>query len=213
MEENIHTLTNTDIHILECGLGWIKEAEHTFGQKLFHRLLRDDSEINAALNSIGLPAFSSHIVQSLEEIIGELRSCGRILFPLRKEWGELSPTTGRPFDSEQFSRIAETFLDVLSELAEDAWSPTMEFAWRKAIHQVSIQLWGQQPESWSLSTLLSRFEFIKRRKHGMGQPLVLFLGTCMILAGGIASISLWSRCRLAEMKLQRNPSLKKAWCS
>jgi len=212
MQDNTHPVTNTDIHILKCGLGWIKEAEHSFGHKLFHRLMQNDPEISAALNSIGLPAFSRHIVQSLEEIIGELGSCGRILSPLHRKWGGLSTNTGNPFDLEQFSRIAETFLDVLSELAEDAWSPAMEFTWRKAIHQVGIQPWGHQPECCSLSKLLSRFQSIKRRNHGMSQPFILFLGTLMILGSALASMSLWGRCRLAKVNLQRNPSLKKAWC-
>lgn len=46
----------------------------------------------------------------------------------------------------------------------------------------------------------------------MTQPLTFFLGTFMILAGGIASIGLWSRYRLAEAKLTRNLRLKKVWC-
>ncbi|MCA9421637.1 MAG: hypothetical protein KC592_11480 [Nitrospira sp.] len=46
----------------------------------------------------------------------------------------------------------------------------------------------------------------------MNQPFTFFLGTLMMLTGGIASIGLWSRYRLAEAKLSRNLRLKKVWC-
>jgi hemoglobin-like flavoprotein len=209
----MYELTNTEIHILEYGLGWIHEAQEIFATKLFNRLLRDHPEANPFLQEMGLQSFSRHIFPAIERIIGDLHYSGKIRSPLREQWPELHATPVRPFDPEQFSRMAETFLDVLSELAEDAWSPAMEFAWRKAIHKVSIHLWGKQSESLFPSKMLSPIQFITRRKHRMSHPLVFFLVTLMILAGGIASIGLWSRCRLAEVKLQRKPSLKKVWCS
>jgi hemoglobin-like flavoprotein len=213
MGKGTHNFSNTEIHILECGLRWIKECEDTFADRLFHRLLRDHPEFTSSLHATGLQSFNRHIVQVIHTIIDELRSCGKILSPIRELWADLSPATVSPFGPEQFVKIAETYLDILSELAEDAWSPAMESAWRKAIHEVSIDLWGHQPESLPLSKMLSPFQFIKRRKHSMSHPLVFFLGTFMILAGGIASIGLWSRCRMAEVKLQRKPLLKKVWCS
>jgi len=215
MGKNTHKFSNTEIHILECGLRWIKESEDAFADKLFHRLLRNHPEVTSSLHSTGIQPFSRHIVQVIETIIGELRSYRTIRSPIREQWTDLSPTMVSPFGPEQFVKIAETYLDILSELAEDAWSPAMEFAWRKAIYEVSINLWGQQPESLSLSKMLFPFQFIKRRKHGMSQPLVFLMGTIIILAGGIASLGLWSRCRLAEVKLTRKPSLKlkNVWCN
>ena len=205
--------SNTEIHILECGLRWIKESEDTFADKLFHRLLRDHPEVTSSLHSAGLQPFSRHIVQVIQTIIGELRSYGKIRSSIGEQWTDLSPTTVSPFGPEQFVKIAETYLDVLSELAEDAWSPAMNLTWKKAIYEVSINLWGQQSKSLFLSKMLSPFQFIKRRKHGMSQPFVFFLGTLMILAGGLASQGLWSRCRLAKVKLQKKLSFKKVWCS
>lgn len=213
MGKDIHKFSHTEIHILECGLRWIKESEDAFADKLFHRLLRDHPEVTTSLQTTGLQSFGRHIIQVIHTIIDELRSCGTIRSPIRELWTDLSPTTVNPFGPEQFVKIAETYLDILSELAEDAWSPAMEFAWRKAIDEVSIHLWGQHSESLSLSNMLSPFQFIERRKNDMTQPLVFFLGTLMILACGIASIRLWSRCRLAEVNLQRKPSLQKVWCS
>jgi len=213
MRNDAHKFTDRDIHILECGLGWIKEAEGTFADKVFHRLSRDHPEVTTSLHSLGLQPFSRHIVQVLDTIISELRSHGKIRSPIREQWTDLLPTTGTHLEPAQFVKIAETYLDILSELAEDAWSPAMESAWRKFIHEVSIDLWGHQPVASSISKFLSRIQFIKRRNNCMSQPFVLFLGTFMILAGGIASIGLWSRCRLAEVKLSRKPSLKKVWCN
>jgi hypothetical protein len=204
--------SDTDIYILECGLGWIKDAENAFADKLFHRLLRDHPEVTTSLHSMGLQPFSRRIVQILDKIIREIRSCGKIHSPLREQWTDLLPTTVSHLEPSQLLRMAETYLDIFSELAEDAWSPAMESAWRKIIHEVSVSLWGQQPESLSLEKISSPFPFIKRRNHRMNQPFTFLLGTIMILAGSIASIGLWSRYRLAEVKLPRKPRLKKVWC-
>ncbi|MEO6202995.1 MAG: globin [Nitrospirales bacterium] len=204
--------SDTDIHILERGLGWIKDAEDAFADKLFHRLLRDHPEVTTSLHSMGLQPFSRRIVQILDTIIREIRSCGKIHSPIREQWTDLLPTPVGHLEPRQLLRMAETYLDIFSELAEDAWSPAMESAWRKIIHEVSVSLWGQQPENLSLAKISSPFPFIKRRNNRMNQPFTFFLATFMILAGGIASIGLWSRYRLAEVRLSRKPRLKKVWC-
>ena len=214
MKNDTHKFTDTDIHILECGLGWIKEAEDAFADKLVHRLWREHPEATTSLHSMDLPPFSRYIVQFLDTIIGELRSYGKIRFPIGEQWLNLLPTPVSHLEPEQFVGIAETYLAILSEVAEDAWSPAMESAWRKMIHEVSIAMWGQQPEASSLLRISSPFQFINKRKNRMSQQLfVFFLGSVMILAGGIATVGLWSRSRLAEVKLQRKPSFKKGWCS
>ncbi|WNM58085.1 globin [Candidatus Nitrospira allomarina] len=212
MDQITPNFSDTDIHILECGLGWIKDAEDAFADKLFHRLLRDHPEVTTSLHSMGLQPFSRRIVQILDTIIREIRSCGKIQSPIREQWTDLLPTTVSHLEPSQLLRMSETYLDIFSELAEDAWSPAMESAWRKIIHGVSISLWGQQPESLSLAKISSPFPFITRRNNRMNQPFTFLLGTFMILAGGIASIGLWSRYRLAEVKLSKKPRLKKAWC-
>lgn len=204
--------SDTDIHILECGLGWIKEAEDVFADKLFHRLLRDHPEVVTSLQSMGLQPFSRHIVQILDTIIREIRSCGKIHSPIRQQWTDLLPTTVSHLKPRQLLRMADTYLDIFSELAEEAWSPTVESVWRKMIHEVSINLWGHQPKSLSFSALSSAFPFIKMGNNRMPQPLVFFLGASMILAGSIASIRLWSLYRLAEVKLPRKPMIKKVCC-
>jgi hypothetical protein len=208
-----HDFTGTDIHILECGLGWIKEAQEAFAGKLFHRLVRDHPEVRVSIHAIGLQPFIGHLVQTLDTVIEELRSSGKIQSPLREQWADLSNTIMFPLEPEQGIRMAETFLDVLSELAEDAWSPAMESAWRKAIHEVSIGVWGQQSGSLSRSIMVSPFQTITRRKNRMSHSLVLFVGTLAILAASLASVGLWSRARLTEVRLQRKPMLKKVWCS
>lgn len=208
-----HNFTSTEIHILECGLGWIKEAHEAFAGKLFHRLVREHPEVSVPLHAISLQSFIGHLVQTLDTVIEELRSSGKIQSPLREQWADLSNTIMFPLDPEMGIRMAETFLDVLSELAEDAWSPAMESAWRKAIHEVSIGVWGQQFGHLSRSIMVSPFHIITRRKIRMSHSLVLFVGTLAILAASLASVGLWSRARLAEVRLQRKPTLKKIWCS
>ncbi|HBP90618.1 MAG TPA: globin [Nitrospirales bacterium] len=204
--------SDTDIHILECGLGWIKDSEDAFADKLFHRLLRDHPEVTSSLLSLGLQPYSRRIVQILDSIIREIRSCGKIQSSIREQWTDVLPTTANQLEPSQLLRMAETYLDIFSELAEDAWSPAMESAWRKIIHEVSVNLWGPQIECLSFSKTSAPIPFFKRRIHRMNQPFTFFLGTLMMLTGGIASIGLWSRYRLAEAKLSRNLRLKKVWC-
>lgn len=204
--------SDTDIHILECGLGWIKEAEDVFADKLFHRLLRDHPEVATFLQSMGLQPFSRRIVQILDTIIREIRSYGKIHSPIREQWTDLLPITVSHLKPRQLLRMADTYLDIFSELAEDAWSPAMESAWRKIIHEVSINLWGHQPKSLSLAAIFSIFPLIKRGNNRMPQPLAFFLGAAIILACSIASIRLWSLYRLAEVKLPRKPMITKVCC-
>ncbi|WP_447964814.1 globin [Nitrospira sp. Ecomares 2.1] len=212
MEQITHKFSDSEIHILECGLGWIKESEDAFADKLFHRLLREHPEIATSLQTMGLQPFSRRIVQILDTIIKEIRLSGKIRSPIREQWADLAPTTVSHLQPHHLLRMAETYLDIFSELAEDAWSPAMESAWRKIIHQVSNSLWGHQPESLSFLALSSAFPFINRRNNRMSQPFALFWGAFIILAGSIASIGLWSRYRLAEVKLSKKPGLKKVWC-
>jgi len=213
MGKDTHNFSNTEIHILECGLRWIKECEDTFADRLFHRLLRDHPEFTSSFHATGLQSFNRHIIQVIHALIGELRSCGKIRSPIREHLTDLVPASIILSGPEQCSSIAETYLDILSELAEDAWSPAMESAWRKFLQEVSIGLWGQQSEALFLSKFSSPVPFSKRREICMSQPFVFSMGILAILAGSIASIGLWSRCRLAEVKLQRKSSFKKLWCS
>lgn len=213
MGQDTDKFSAKDIHILEGGLGWIKDAQDAFANKLFHRLLRDHPEVRVPLQLIGLQSFSRHMVQTLDTIIGELRSCGRIQSPLREQWADLSNTTMRPLEPGHGIRMAETYLDVFSELAEDAWSPAMESAWRNAIHEVSVSVGGQQSESLSRSSMVSPFQLTTRRKNCMSHSFFLFVGTLAILAVSLASVGLWSRARLAEVRLQGKPTPKKIWCS
>ncbi|WP_342349453.1 globin [uncultured Nitrospira sp.] len=204
--------SNTEIYILECGLRWIKEDEDAFADKLFHRLVRDHPEVSTFLQTIGLQPFSRRIVQILDTIIREIRLSGKIRSPIGEQWKDLLPTTVDHLKPDKLLSLAETYLDIFSELAEDAWSPAMEHAWRKIIYEASISLWGTQPDSPSPSAIPSAVHFIKRGNNRMNQPFAFLLGAFMILAGGIASINLWSRYRLAEVKLSRKPRLKKVWC-
>lgn len=206
-------LSSTEIHILEGGLGWIKEAQETFAAKLFRRLIRDNPEISPILQEMGHQSFSLQLVRTLDSIIGDLCSYGRIRTSLRDTWSVVYPSIPTtPLDPGQFTRIGETFLDLLSEIAEDAWSPAVETAWTKGIIEVRIHLFGQHSKLCSFLTMLSPFHFNKRRNHLMNSTFGFILGTVVVLAGGLASMSVWGHLRLAELKQPKHLSFKKVWC-
>lgn len=113
--------------------------------------------------------------------------------------------------SSQFTKIARTFLDVFSELAEDAWSPALESAWNKAIDEVNLALRNSQPDNSPLATMASPVSIIRRKKFLLSRALILLLGTLVMVAGGMISKTLWNRCRLTDVKRLKAPVWKKAW--
>jgi hypothetical protein len=218
MGKHSHTFSETEIHILQTGIKWIQEAPEAFTHKLYHRLLQEHPEISALLHSLSLQSFSRRLVRFLELVIGELRLYGSLHFSPRDYWvkqlKQFLPAEC-PLNLEQFTRITETFLDVFSELAEDAWSPALESVWKKAIDEVSRYVSSPPPPILSLSTIPSLIpsliHVIKSRENQTGRVLILLLGTVVMVVGGIISRSLRSRCRVKEVKRLREPSLKKAW--
>ena len=141
MLNHIDKPSSTEIHILKNGLRWIKESRDRFGDKFYHRLLQEHPSMYPLLQSIGPCSFNKDFVQGLDAIIGEIRSHGFIISPLKEFWPVLSSTAMAPLAPSESIRVAETFLDLISELAEDAWSPTLEHAWRKAIKMVMSASW------------------------------------------------------------------------
>ena len=45
-----------------------------------------------------------------------------------------------PMKIDRFDQLAETFLELLSEVVEDAWCPAVEAAWRTAIREMKDEL-------------------------------------------------------------------------
>ena len=133
MLNDMNKFSSTEIHILENGLRWIKETNDSFGNKFYHRLLREHPEVNPFLQSIDPCSFNKDFVQSIVAIIGEIRTHGEVISPLKDFWPELSITAMDSLEPSEVINVAETFLDLISELAEDAWCPALEYAWRKAI--------------------------------------------------------------------------------
>ena len=265
IQKDTEDISVTDIHILEAGLRWMNESRDEFSHKLYYRLLRDHPESTASLHLIDPASFNRHIIQIIEQVIDDLRSCGTIGSAHKAEWvdragcyknknlqqvylnttlsshpaarqdvqkGPSSKAAGalasgayegiREHDkglrtqladffntlrvpyimtrvtSEQWMGLAETFLDVLSEFAEDAWSPAIESAWRKTIHEVSIVMQKPRCESLSLAGTLSPYTI--RTNFYLSRPLIFIFGILVFLTGSLASLGFWRRYRLTERK-------------
>ena len=82
---------------------------------------------------MGPQSFRIRIITALELTIGDLLFLGAIRPPMMKYWREVIHESFHSVNHDTFREIVESFLDVLSALAEDAWCPAMEAAWRKAI--------------------------------------------------------------------------------
>jgi hemoglobin-like flavoprotein len=202
----------TEIKILENGLGWIKESQDTFTEKFYNRLMREYPQIIPFLQSIGPWSFNKDCVQSLEAIIGEIRSHGDVISPIKHFWPELSSTAIAPLEPSELSKVAETFLDLVSELAEDAWSPTLENAWRKAIKTVMSGSWEPVENSFFLSDSKTSLS-TKVKVMTTTQPIMFCFGTMMLMAGGIAALGLWRRGHLVESRLKEREPLRLSVCS
>ena len=202
----------TEIKILENGLGWIKESQDTFTKKFYNRLMREHPQIIPFLQSIGPWSFNKACVQALEAIIGEIRSHGDVISPIKHFWPELSSTAMAPLEPSELSKVAETFLDLVSELAEDAWSPTLENAWRKAIKTVMSGSWEPVENSFFLSDSKTSLS-TKVKVMTTTQPIMFCFGTMMLMAGGIAALGLWRRGHLVESRLKEREPLRLSVCS
>jgi hypothetical protein len=145
----------------------------------------------------------------------EIGSIGKVLSPLKVFWPQLSNTGSPSLEPSEWIKIAETFLDLVSELAEDAWSPALEYAWRKAVKAVMAGLCKPVKDSSVSSTRFNPQAFLFKIGKGqtMPQSMRLYLGPLMFLAGGIAAFGLWMHCHLVEAKSKARNRLHFSVCS
>jgi len=214
MLNDMNKFSSTEIHILENGFRWIKETKDRFGDKFYH-LLREHPEVNPFLQSIEPWSFNKDFVQALDAVIGEIRSYGEVISPLKDFWPELSSTAMTPFEPSELINVAEIFLDLVSELAEDAWSPALEYAWRKAIKTVMADSWKpyQDPSISSFRSKSKPLLFNKGEGRTMTQPMMLSFAPMMFIVGGIAALGLWMRCHLVETRSKGRKALHFSVCS
>jgi hypothetical protein len=215
MTNSFNNFSATDIHILENGLRWIKEEEDTFANNFYHRLLENHLGINLFLQSIGPWSFGRHLIRSLESIIRDLREYGEMITPLKDLWPELSSSPMSPSEPSEMITMAEIFIDLVSELAEDAWSPVLEYAWRKAGKSVMTGLLDPVKDPSILSTRSDTkpFQFNTGERRSMTQPMGLHVGPMMLIAGGIAALGLWIRCHVMEARTKAKKPLQFSVCS
>ena len=212
MLNNINKFSSTEIRILENGLRWIRESQDRLGNNFYHRLLREHPAINPLLQSIGPWSFNKDFAQCLDAIIGEIRSHGFVISPLKDFWPELTINPMAPLAASELTRVAETFLDLISELAEDAWCPALEYAWRKATKTVMAGSWEPVEHSIYLPDSTHN-SYTKGNLMTTAQDIMLCLGTMMLMAGGIAALGLWRRGHLVESRLKEREPLRLSVCS
>ena len=212
MLNDMNKFSSTEIHILENGLRWIKETNDSFGNKFYHRLLREHPEVNPFLQSIDPWSFNKDFVQTLDAVIGEIRTHGEVISPLKDFWPELSITAMDSLEASELIKIAETFLDLISELAEDAWCPALEYAWRKAIKTVMAASWEPVEPSIYLPDSTQN-SYTKGNLMTTAQDIMLCLGTMMLIAGGIAALGLFSLGHLVESRSKGREPLRLSVCS
>lgn len=84
----------------------------------------------------GTQYFRKNLLQFLNSVLHEIRSHGRVVTPFRNQWPSGTGINLRPLNLWESRRVIEVFLDAFSELAEEAWSPTLEHTWRKALKAI-----------------------------------------------------------------------------
>jgi hemoglobin-like flavoprotein len=212
MLNHMNNFSSTEIHILENGLRWIKETNDSFGNKFYHRLLREHPEVKPFLQSIDPWSFNKDFVQSLDAIIGEIRTYGEVISPLNDFWPELSSIAMDPLEPSKLINVAETFLDLIAELAEDAWCPTLEYAWRKAIKTVITVSWEPGAHSFYLSDSKS-FLYPKGNIISTAKDRIFCFGAMMVMAACIAALGLLSRGHIVENRSKGREPLRLSVCS
>lgn len=211
MGEHSRNFSQTETYILHTGVKWIEEAPEAFATKLYHRLWRNHPEFQGFLHAIGSESFSRNFIRFLAMVKDELLRQQTIQASPKEFLARQALTIEDVHHSHQFPKMARTFLNVFSELAEDAWSPALESAWNKAIDEVNLVLVNPQPDDSPLTTMASPVSIIRRRRFLLSRTLILLLGTLLMVTGGMISKTLWNRCRLTDAKRLQPPVWKKAW--
>ena len=127
------TFSHTEVKILEYGLRWIHKAGDSLTDKLAYLLSDPSVSINTFLQAVGCRSFKSNMIPYLTSVIADIGAHGRIVHSFKDHWPDLSYVLLPPLEPWESARIIETFLEVFSELAEDAWSPILEQTWRTAL--------------------------------------------------------------------------------
>jgi len=87
----------------------------------------------------------------------------------------------------------------------------LEYAWRKAIKTIMTGLLVPV-ENPSISAH-KPIQCNIRERRTMTQPMRLFVGPMMLIAGGIAALGLWMRCHAVEARLKVKKPLHFSVCS
>lgn len=136
MSKKTNKFSNSEIQILERGVKWMQEAGEGWYTRLFYILANRSHAIHAFLRLTEPMEFGKNLIHYLTAVLGELRSYGRIKSSFLNLWPDQAGVLLNPLDRRESIEMAEAFLEGFSELAEEAWSPTMENTWRKAVMAV-----------------------------------------------------------------------------
>ncbi|WNM57513.1 hypothetical protein [Candidatus Nitrospira allomarina] len=138
--KNFCGLTETQLISIEKGFIWLGEATSPFSRKLYDRLLEEHPVTRKLLMATGVEEFQKAFLKGFEALVSAFRS-GRHLGSALEEYWTVPIVELRPaIERRRFNKLAETFLKVVAECVEDAWSPAVEEAWRVAIKEIEREL-------------------------------------------------------------------------
>jgi hypothetical protein len=144
-------LTESQLITIEMGWKWMRENQTWFARKLYERFFRKLPYIREPLLAMGYPAFQHTFLRAFDSLGLGLRICRSLQSTRKEHWVTPVLEFIPPMHRDRFDQLAETFLEVLAEVVEDAWCPAVEAAWRTAIRGMKDEL----VESGKMGTFLS----------------------------------------------------------
>lgn len=135
-----HSLTESQLITIEMGWRWMRENQTSFARKLYDRFLQKHPFIREPLLALGFPPFQHAFLRAFDSLGLGLRICRSLETTQKQYWVTRVLEFIPPMKIDRFDQLAETFLELLSEVVEDAWCPAVEAAWRTAIRGMKEEL-------------------------------------------------------------------------
>ena len=139
-------LNEFQINILKRSIGWITPQSNYFIARFYSELFRTHPQTSILLRDLSISQLHDRIMAGIRIVLHSLGEPHR-LNSLIRDLKIFQIPGGIP--REHYDAMTASFLVVLSEFAEDAWSPVLQEAWKGAVKQVKSVILEEPEEGFS----------------------------------------------------------------
>ncbi|MGB0910008.1 MAG: response regulator [Nitrospirales bacterium] len=156
-------LTDLQIHLLERSYEWLAQDRLYFSKQFHRHLLRSHPDFVDVLKPISTEQFQIIALTSLTLLIHSVKHPEHI-----RVISQLLHDYKYPEEKqrEMYNGYYESLMNVLSDVAEDSWSPALQGAWKASLNLMRVQIFHcTQQSSPTPFTSESPLDSARRRIH------------------------------------------------